>query len=116
MFNTPFTFTIKEEEEKEDGPTHQTFNITNKHDQEVGSVSVSWGDESLDDYSIELLEFNVNEGFDPLKVGMNVITTLFRKLDWAKRIYLMTNKDNAPFWRKLGFTHIDRNIYYRDRH
>lgn len=114
MFNKPFTFIIKEEEEEE-GPVKKEYAIKDKHGRKVGTVHLSWGDETIDDHSIELLSVDVEEGHKPLYVADTVINQIFKNMPDVHRIYTMCNKKTAPFWRKLNFRHIRDGHFFRDR-
>lgn len=114
MFNTPFTFLIKEEQE-ETGPVNKEFTIKDHHGRKAGKVYLSWGDESIDEHSIELLRMNVEEGHKPLQVAKTVINQIFKNMPDVHRIYTMCDKKTAAFWRKLGFKHLRDGHFFRDR-
>lgn len=116
MFRKPFLLILKEDDqEEENGPVNKSFTIRDDNGREVGKAHVSWGDEGIGKYAIELLDVEVDKEHEPLKVVDNVIHKLFRKMKDIHRIYVMSRADEAPFWRKLGFRHLNNNYFIRDR-
>lgn len=114
MFNTPFTFIIKEQEEEE-GPIKKEYTIKDQHGNKAGKVYLSWGEETIDSNSIELLDIDIGEGHKPLYVASTVINQIFMNMPDVQRIYTMCDKKTAPFWRKLDFRHIRDGHFFRDR-
>lgn len=116
MFSHPTIFILQEGcEEEPQAPVQRSFTIKDKNGRAVGEVHLSWGDEGLDDHSIELQNIEISDDHNPFKVTDSAIQQIFRKMEDVHRIYTMSKPQDAEFWRKLGFTYIDNGYFYRDR-